>query len=544
MFSDTLELKLDLAIGNDLFQVPSGKIKNFTIDLTSYGFDASADFWISSDVTRDKLFPRFKSKDLIECRLALKAVYNLPKPAPDPLVVKGPVTLKSVRELTYEKVKGQPVLFRHYEVHFQDAARMLWRQHYPAALYEGTRMADVINAHLVKGISLDMKWDELETEMPMICLGSGADRMEASFYDFILWYTASRNGAWTYDSQEQTYRLSAVQETVGRMVSLTPEEVQKVHVHIPETVRHSKRVLNACSELPQTVEIDQDHAVSGTYQDVWLRTSIGSEFESRKRLEAEKRLNGRHEIEVVLNQFPTKTIRTGTPVHFDLKAWSKKHFPFGRKYRVGRIQVDGRAAKRDPLQELGTEHAVYRMDMRARLEQEDSTHVNLPAYRRPHYPIYAEGTIVSEIGEDTDKTYQVTNDENTSLDYYTVRVPIWNKEIRVPYTPGLISGHFYFPAFKNTRVLLALYFDRAEIARFLEWGDDVRLPEGSQGNHLLMGKNAESQVSLRHVYENNRPVFSIERLSGIDTEFIQLKEGVIVLQTGEDEDRKEKKGTL
>jgi len=251
--------------------------------------------------------------------------------------------------------------------------------------------------------------------------------------------------------------------------------------------------------------------------------------------------NREHEIELVLNQFPLKTFRTWSLVEFDKQNWSKEVFLHGRKYRVCEIQIHGNAQVQELKPELGVEFAAYDVEMRARLEQRDNPHVYLPPFEVPSYPIQVEGKIVSALGEYTDKTYQIYSDEETSQDFYTVLVPLWNKEIRILFTPDFLTGHFYLPAYKNSRVLVALYLYHAEINRFLDWGEGVRLPMDTQGNHLLFGKHEESQTSVQHVYEDGKPLLSIERIFGVDTELIQLKEGTLILETKEDEARRERK---
>jgi hypothetical protein len=538
MFSEALQLDLELAIKEDHFLIAGGNIKNFQITLLPYGFDAKADFWISSDISEDKLFPKFTRPDQIEARLSIQGVYNLPSPAPEPLVVTGPVTWKSVQEIAVEEVKGEPVLFRHYAVHFQDAAQVLWRQHFPTALYEKAKMMDVVNGHMVNGISLRMDWDALEKELPMICLSLGAGLNGASFYDFLMWYVASENGVFIYDSRENTFILSSTKESQGSEVSLDHQEVEEVRVHLPETYRHNIKLLNAVSEKPRSEEITQEQAVKGTHRDVLLRTSIAADFDGRKSLETQKLKNREHEIDLVLKQFPLKTFRPGTFVDFDKKTWSKELFPFERKYRVCEIQMHGRAETQDHKHARDKPFASYNVEMTARLESRDNPHVHLPLFKAPSYPIQVEGKIISEIGEDNDKTYQIYSDKETSQDFYTVRIPLWNREIRIPFAPDFLTGHFYFPAFKHTRVLVTLHYDHAEIGRFLDWGEDVRLPMDTQGNHILFGKNYESQTSIQHIYLDDKPALTIERLSGIDTEIIHLKEGTLILQTKEDEDKK------
>jgi hypothetical protein len=541
MFSEALQVDLELTFEDGHLRIPAGSIKNFQVDLYSYGFDAQADFWISADVAEDKLFPKFTKLDQIEAWLSIRGVYNLPSPAPDPLTVKGLVTWKSVSEVAFEKVKGHPVLLRHYTIHFQDVAQVLWRQHFPTALYPDAKMVDVIKAQLVQGVTLQMQWDSLEKEQPMIFLSQGAAFHGASFYDFLMWYAASENGVFTYDSQENTYRLSDRKNSLGREVSFVPHEVEKVRVHLPETYRHSVMILNAYSEKPQSEGVKQDQAVAGTHRHLLLRAPIAADFESRKNLEKQRLKNREHEIELVLNQFPLKTFRTWSPIQFDKQNWSKEVFPHGRKYRVYEIHISGNAQIQEARQELGAEFAVYDVEMKARLEQRENPHVYLPPFEAPTYPIQVEGKIVSEIGEYSDKTYQIYSDEKTSQDFYAVLVPLWNKEIRILFTPDFFTGHFYFPAYKNSRVLVALYLNHAEINRFLDWAAGVRLPMDTQGDHILFGKHDESQTSVRHAYEDDKPVLSIDRIFGVDTELIQLKEGAIILETKEDEARRERK---
>jgi len=188
MFSEALQLDLDLVIKRDLFKITGASIKSFHLDLKSYGFEAKAEFTVSSDVTVDNLFLRFIQPDPIEARLSIRGVHNLPKPPPEPLVVTGLVTWKSVREVVFEEVEDRPVLLRHYAIHFKDPAQVLWRQHFPTLLYADDTMEDVIKMQVAKGVSLRMDWGVLGKEKAMICLSLGAASNGASFYDFLLWY--------------------------------------------------------------------------------------------------------------------------------------------------------------------------------------------------------------------------------------------------------------------------------------------------------------------------------------------------------------------
>ena len=46
-----------------------------------------------------------------------------------------------------KKLKGQPVLYRHYRIAFADPAYVLWRQHFPCDLMTGKSVKDLFEAH-------------------------------------------------------------------------------------------------------------------------------------------------------------------------------------------------------------------------------------------------------------------------------------------------------------------------------------------------------------------------------------------------------------
>lgn len=535
--SDSLRIELGLAIKSQRFNIPGGNIKNCRLNLFAYGFSGKLDFWISSDAVQDELFSTFVKPDLIEARLSIQGVHNLPSPEPDPLVLKCLVTDKSVREVTYKDVSGSPVLQRNYEITFADAPHVLWKQHFPTELYTDKKMADILKANAVEGISLEMDWDKLQQKEAMICLGLGNEQNEASFYDFLIWYVKNNHGVFEHNYQTQAVRISESKLTEKPGITFYPNEINDLRIHIPETCRHNVRILNASSLKPKKMDITQDQAVPGTSNDIILRTEIVKELDKRKSLESSKLFHREHEIEIGFNQFPLKTFRIGTCVHFDKGLWTDALYLSNKSYRVCEIQLKASAKEQEADHDRHADYAVYDMEMIARLEFVDNKDVPLPVFTPPHYPIYAEGYIISESGKDTDKTYQIYPQKKTSQDFYHVQVPLWNQKISVLFIPDMVTGHFYFPAYKNARVLLAIYHDYAEIDSFLDWGTGTRLSMDSQGNHILFGKNASSETSMRHVYKENKPVFSIQRVAGVDTELIRMEEKAIILQTKEETSR-------
>ncbi len=539
MFVEALRPRLELSIGNDVFRIPGGDISHLQIRLFPYGFDARAVFKVHLDKGEDTLFSAFTRQDLIEAKLSVLRQHHLPSPEPQALTVKGPVTEKSLRETEQEAVQENPVLVRHYEIRFHDPAWVFWRQHFPSMLYVDKPMSEIIKGHIVKGISLEMEWQILENQRAMTFLNLGAGSGGASFHDFMMWFVRMNNGVWTYDGRNHSFRLGGQKPAPGPEATFRRRDVDQYTVHFPEIPRHTPRILNASAQNPGVEVISQDQEITGLNRDVLVRTPIAAEVDDRRTLEKNKLKLRQSEVELVLRDFPATPFFPGDAVRFG-DGWSGDAFFKNKSCHVGSIFLTADAETPESDEDRSDEFTTFRTDMIVRLVSADDTFVPLRPFTAPSYPLLAEGKIVSELGETVDKTYQVYADSATSADVYTVNVPLWNQNVRIPFEPDLFTGHFYFPAFRDQRVLLALYFDHAWLERYLDWGARSRLPMDTQGNHLLFGKNIASETSMRHVYESSKPVLRIKRISGgtgniQDTQMIQVKEGSIIFETLEEE---------
>ena len=537
MFEENIKIDLDLSIGKNVYTIPGANIKTVSLDLLSYGFNGTIGFWVILDTVTDDLYKEFVKQDIIEVRISVSGVLNLPSPPPSPLIVTGIVTGKSLLEDRYNDVSGIPVLQRYYELTFVDAPAALWTQHYPAELYVGKNMKDIIKVNTVEGIIVDIDFDILGKELPMLCLGPGV-KNEASFYDFIIWYMKTKNGVCVYDYENQKFCLSGKKPVDKKSVLLRPRDIKDISICMPETIRHNIRMLNGSADLAKSVVVDQDQAVKGISYDHIVCEDIAVDFEGRTNLEKSKLKHREHELKLTLNQFPGVTFRPGSLVSFNQPEWSGRDFIKKKKYRVYELHFTANAKEEDAGKDYNNPNAVYKVEMTAGLEHIDNPVTFFPEFKKPSYPVRVEGKIVSLAGKPTDKTYQIYSNPKTSQDFYSVLIPLWNSPIMVPFVPDITTGHFFFPAFTNTRVLLDIFCDRAEISDYLDWGEGSRLSADSQGNHILFGKNNESKTSLKYNYQDNKPLFSIERVSGVDTELIRLEEGGIVLQTKEDDSLK------
>ncbi len=532
--ADSLELSLTLAITGNVFTIPGANIKTCHLNLYPYGFDGYLSFWLPVDQRDDTLISPFSSFDLITIELSIIAVHNLPQPAPEPLAVKGLVTTKSVRDCAYSEVQNNPVLHRQYNLHFKDPAQVLWQQHFPTDLVVGSTMETLISAQTPDEIPISIDWDVLQSEQPLICLGLGGPMNHASFYDFLVSYLATHNGLLIYNYGTQTYQITGTKVDDSNATSFLPQDIAQLITSWPETRRHNLNVLNGLADNATISVITQDQAVTGIQHDLLVRQPIQSDLDARKTLETTKLTVRDPELMVDFSQFPLQTFRPGSLFKLDHNTWSPETLYVGTTYRAFQLHLRADAINPSPDHHLDETFTQYHLQYRTWLEPQQSTWICLPPYQSPTYPIYVEGTVISEVGDKADKTYQIEPDDMTAQDQYRISIPLWNKEINVFCEPGFLNPHFYFPLYQGTKLLISLDFDQARIERILAWGARVPLAMETQGNHILFGKNETDETSLQYVYTDGKPVLSLKRILDTDTELVQLEEGTIILQTKEE----------
>jgi hypothetical protein len=538
MFNEVLELDLQLTIEDKILKVPGGHIKNCELKLLIHGFKASVTFWVECLTKPDPFFHLLTKPKLVEAKLTVKKYHNVPKPAPDPLVVTGIVTEKSMVERDVKEVKGAPVIYRAYTLVFQDAAAALWSQHYPVMLYNDAKLIDIIKAQLCEGVSFDLNWKELKRKHLVVCLGLEEALGGPSFYDFLLWYVDRFAGILEYDSDKNKYALLDKKTVAKKASVLNKLETENVVVHFPEVTRHSVKVLNAYSEKSDKKDVKQRFSVSGLRRDVMVCSSVPAEFARALSRERVRCVVREPELAVQFKEYPTVSIRPRLFVEFSKTWWSEALYQTGQDFRVIELSLQLTAVEANPEIDREVNIAGYQVEMSSRLESKTESRFELPPFQSPHYPVSAEGHIVSELGAKKDRTYQIYADPDTSVEYFKVDIPLWNKKVLAPFAPNMMSSQFYFPAFRNVRVLVEFGFLNAEIKGFLDWAPDVRLAMDGQGNHILFGHNPTSQTSLSHIYKENRPQWTLKRIAGQDTELIQLDEGTIIFQTKEDKSLK------
>jgi hypothetical protein len=411
---------------------------------------------------------------------------------------------------------------------------------------------DLLEAHKGGNVALKYDWDILEKKHAINTLPLGIEGSEASFYDFVYWFIFSHGGVLSYDCNKDEYTLSATKPDSSKSVALDKLDVEDFRIEFPQTIRNNVAILNRI-EFPQTIRnnvailnsyseksqrkvIEQEQAVDGVRHDHLVRLPVASDYEECRKLEEQKLRIRQHEIFLSFKRFPQSIHRPWSLCKFEGPGWSDEIFPHGKDYRVRSVLLDASAVSPQLSADQNMEYASYNIEMKSQLELKSEDWVSLPPFKPPPYPIYVEGKVVSEQGAKEAETYQIYQDKETSLDQYKVAIPLWkDQQVVLPFEPNFFTGHFYFPDYKEARVLVALDLHSGLIERFLDWRAGARLPMDTQGNHILLGKTDKSQTSIQHVYVDDKPVLDVKRTSDKDTEMIKMVEGSLILETKEEE---------
>jgi hypothetical protein len=531
-FEDDLACTLAVWCAGVSTAVPGANIKRIDLTLAPHGFAGEVAFWVRADAAGDALHLVLAGDAPIELELGVARARYLGTPPP-PLAVRGAVIARRFVELTTDDIAGQPVRFRRYTLAMVDPARAAWSLHRPTVVAVDKSLADVIRAQLVGEMALDVAWPELTQKRALVGLGLGQD--EASFHDFVVWLAASRSGHFLLDYATRGYQLADRKPRVASPSALDRATVAELEVVLPEPTRHQQRFLNSWTGMDAVTAVELSGARPPLTHDVLVHTPIPREVAALVDRDARRLATGRHELAVTFRQVPEVLLAPGAGLKLDDDSFSAKLVGFGEPLRVVELALSARAVDESAEHDLELDATTYAIALSARLEHEDDSRTRAPAFRAPRYPFEVEGHVLSAVGATGDRAYTVYEDTATSQDRYRVALPTWNVTVEVPFTPLFQPGHMYFPAYRDARVLVAVGFDRARLTGFLDWGPSVRLPLATQGNHILFGKNATSETSLRHWYVDSLPELHLRRAHAGNVGVVAVKEGTILIETFDDE---------
>lgn len=538
-FTEDLALTLALTIEGKAYQIPAGNVKTLELTLQEYGYNGKISFIVSTEKNTDTLFTPITQNNLIEVSLQVEVYFNNTQGTMSPLKLTGLVSEWGFSEQTLTNIlpTQELMLFHHYTLTFADPAQVLWKQHYPCDLLTNSTLKALITAHTPKQISLVYNWEFLTTEYPFLSLSLGAPYSRSSFYDYLLWLVDSQNGMFTYDFAKNNYTLSDNKIASGTAESLNPLEIANFAIKFPQVNRYQPNVLNSYTESPKITAITNAQMATPIRRDYIASYPIASNMQARVTLETARFHQPLHEVCVEYKKFQLQITPPGQIVKFDKSsAWNKSIYVYGNTYKVKKWYLHAVNVDKELTIDLNNAYGHYEIEQDLLLAGSADQCVVLPDYIIPAYPFFVEGKIVSETGATTDTTYQFYTDKTTSVKYYQISIPLWtNKIVRATYQPNFDAGQFYFPPYKNARVLVGLGFDTAFISSFLDWGAGTALSLDSQGNQLVMGQSATSQNIIKHSYVDKKPELQIQRTQDKDTELLQFSDGYIILQTQQEE---------
>jgi hypothetical protein len=539
---ERVTVTLDLVLGGKAHAIPGGNLRGLSLEMSSWGVEGWVDFVIQNDQGRsgqhqDDVLADFEKPDLAEVQLSLTPAHlDTGTQAADATLRTGGVVLgRWLREDVHEKGRDAAALIsRRYRVSFADPARALWRQHFPCDLFTNKSFQQVIEAHKGAKATLTYDLDAISAAAPLVFFHLDPEQ-GASFYDLVLWYVQKQQGVFTFDHAARTYSIKKAKDTAGAAATLNADDLVSMTSVFPDVPRHKPRVLCSYTEAIRTDPVDNPNAAAGVFRDLLVRTPIAKEVDDRVALEKSRPLLPGREVELTFRRFPTISMMPGSLVSISPKGGHvAARLLSPDPWRVFQIRLEGSALDQGPERTYGDTAVDLDLSITARLEAQAEPAQRLPPFVAPTFPGHLEGKIVSAVGPDGDVTYDLDQDPNTSVERYKIAVPLFaGQQIFAPYEPASGSGTLYLPLYKGERVLVGLELDRAWVERLLDWRADARVPRDGQGQHLFLGKSAQSNTSMRHDYQGDKPVLRLLRTNEKDTVLMQLEEGKLTLKVQE-----------
>ncbi|NOK18753.1 hypothetical protein [Corallococcus carmarthensis] len=542
-FTEQLKVSLQLKAGDKAFTLPAGSIKRLSVKAWSYGFEAQVEWWVlcKESGDEDTLFTPFTDTKPLTATLTIERRYGAQAEGREgaealPLKLIGRVEDRQVRELSQANVQNAPVMQRRYRIRLVDPAAMLWRRHFPSGVWVHQTLQAVIQANTPGGLDVAYKWEAAQVKQSLHALGLGADDdAGASFLDFLHWVQARMNAGVFLDYAKGKYTLADAKPEAGEALVFARDEVEEVDLSFPEPRRDALWVLNSYVDAGTArKKVENADAIPGVLTECLVTSPLEGTLTDREAVETKRQQLEGPEVRLTFALYPRVALVLNGLYTLG-SGFSEQAATHGKQYRLHTLELEANAVEDDAAHDPDSTANDYQLSLSATLEEAADPTFRRPHFRTPRWPFFAEGRVVSEEGAEADRTYQIRQDEETSVESYRVKLHLWNKEVRIPYEPHQQPGHFYFPADKGTRVLVSLGYQHARMDRFLEWRPGARLPKESQGNHLLLGKTDKSETSIQHLYQDSKPMLRIRRTLEKDTQLIEVGEGRMFLRVQEGE---------
>jgi hypothetical protein len=525
--------------------IPGGNIRSISLRLQNWGGEGSLEFIVQDDTAfggkySDELCSDFVESSLMAVHLKLSPGHT--DVAVDsesaPIETSGIAVERSVTEQVVSRSLGESsVLMRRYRLSFLDPARAIWQGHFPCGLHTQASFKSVLETHKGPQLQLEYDWDAVDTELPQIFYQL-APRGPTSFYDWVIWYVAQRGGLLTFDHREGTYCFRGNKPELDVIATLRRDDIAEWTTRLCDGERHRPRIRNSCVRGPRSAAGQNPNAIDDLYHDVILHTPIARDVDDALGQANATVLAPRQEVQLEFVRYPPVSVIPGLGVELPaLRNGNSELLGNAGALRVVSVTLSANATDSVSEKDYGEPEGTFLVSMSCLLEDTSDTFARLPAVANPAYPGHLEGSVVCEIGEEPDVTYDYATDDESSLSTYRVRIPLFeDQEVRVPFEPTLGTANVYFPLYKGQRVLVALTLSTAWIERLLEWRPELLTAKERQGQQLFFGKSKESCTSLLHDYDDGSPVLQLLRTNKKDCVLLRLEEGRLLLKVEEQKD--------
>lgn len=534
LFKENLMLTLKLESDGKEGELSTGFIQHVTLNMHSYGYDCHVKFFTRDN---DELYQIMSSPKILKATLTFKRA-EPEKEGETILELKGIVTPEKTFTRLPSDQNNMEQSQREYEIYFWDNAKATWEQHFPTNVYVDESMKDILTKHGNPEVTIDYKWDPLEIKHPVTAFSLYYKYWlkpdeQTSFYSFLNWYLHQENGLLTYDFKSNSYTITGKKkEASGK-----PLEVHELQSNPPKCffsppTRHNEKILKHTADNLENEDKENPNSFKLVRKEEFDPGNYGPHPKHARQKVKSPIAPEKNLFEVDIKKFTDEIhLDKLTPGSFlgfkgDKEGnWSRDSCIKDKKFRIRSMAF---TANRFDLSEKNEKPThVFLMTARAVLEEEEENHAARPRFIPPAYPFYIQGKVFCDIGEKEQSTFKIQESEKSPKGLYLVKVPLaGNKKVVAPFDPD-ISAQFYNPFKKETKVMLSLHFNAAEIVGPIDWDPHARLPKGVQGDRIVLASNGKDKYTFIQVeYVNGKdPVYTIKQSSSAEqTQTLQIKE--------------------
>ncbi|MBL9041181.1 MAG: hypothetical protein JNM83_06245 [Myxococcales bacterium] len=451
---------------------------------------------------------------------------------PIEMLLTGVITSHTVSEHTSYEASDIIVSFREYCIEFGDPAQALWKEHFPIALYTNSSVSDVIkkNANLL--INIKVKSSQLSQTQDQIFLSLNKQNRQAeraSFYDWLIWRLDQTDHTLSYDYSQNIYQVFERPKR-PKPFQVFAADIAKIITTRPLGRFYQETLMNDSARIATTQPILNLLALSPLRQDRWFHTPTPLEFatEYAKRFASFKQPSP--SFVLYFKRFPSRPFPPGVGIDFHLDPIDFPNHKFvipkdaKKTNRVTRMQLQIETTESDVLPRFkGRSTGMFRCSLGVHLQSGRDAEPRLPTYTQPSYPMEVEGIVYTMIGMPGTQVWENQTDLLTGQQYYVIQLPVFGcQQVKTPFVPNQQPGQFFFPAYRKERVLVQLYYDRSELARYLDWRPMNTLPSQIQGNQLMLGQDFTNGAKHTLIYGGDVPEYIIQRQRYSSVQFIRF----------------------